>query len=325
MKLKETEKETLNTLMSIYGYNEYKSSFFETNEYKKLRIAMLDNLPILNDQRLIFRFCDKSELLKAGKYIIDKHCNGIDLKIPYTSDDDLKTQLVCRFGENPSEEKYDEMVDYIKNNITLLKVTDLPIYLDTYSERDSSVSTAWFYSNDDVEEKFFKKIPVCISVIKIFGPCDECAKVMYVHEMYHALLDRNKGIANNLLYNEFIPIFMEKVAAYDLDNSGNLLELWNLKRLLSIKMCILDKEYEDFREKNAMDIIEDETYIISGLLATGLFNIYIKGSDKLKREIDLSINEVLVGNKNIEAIIDKYEITLEKCFKIMEQQIKHFS
>ncbi len=286
---------------------------------------MLDNLPVLNDERLKFKFCDKSEVLSAGRYVLDKHCDGIDLKIPYTNGDDLETQIISRFGEKPSVESYDEIIEYIKNNIELVRVTDIPLYLDSYKERNGSTTTTCFYSSKDLEESFFEKLPVCTHRISIFGPCDEFAKTTYVHEMYHALLNRNKGSLRNLLNKEFLSIFMEKVAAYDLDNSGNLFELRNLYRLLSIKENIIEKTREEFNTRNAESITKNESYIISGLLATDLFNTYLRGSNKLKKEIDLSINEVLMGNGVIEDVIDKYEVTLEKGSKIMKKQIKHFS
>ena len=323
--LTDKEKKKLKTIMAVYGYSEYETNFFKTDEYKRLRIDMLDNLPVLNDKRLKFKFCDKSEVLSAGRYVLDKHCDGIDLKIPYTNGDDLETQIISRFGEKPSVESYDEIIEYIKNNIELVRVTDIPLYLDSCKGRNGITTTTWFYSSKDLEESFFEKLPVCTHRISVCGPCDELAKTIYVHEMYHALLNRHKGSVNNLLNSEFLPIFMEKVAAYDLDGSGNLLELRNLYRLLSIKENIIEKTHDEFNDQNAEGIITCEGYIITGLLATDLFNIYMRGSNRLRKEIDSSINEVLMGNGVIEDVIDKYEVTLEKGSKIMKKQLKHFS
>ena len=39
-----------------------------------------------------------------------------------------------------------------------------------------------------------KKIPYSVSKIFISGKCNELAKTIYVHEMMHALTNRNKGI-----------------------------------------------------------------------------------------------------------------------------------
>ena len=324
--LSEKEKHKLECMMLFDGYTEYETDFFESEEYKKLRIAMLDGFPLIKDKRLNFKFCDKRELLRAGRYVVDKHCGGIDLKVPYTNGDDLETQLISRFGEKPSIENYDEILQYIKNNIELVRVTDLPLLLNVSKNRNAYVSATWFYSFDDLDKSFFEKIPNCVHSINLSGPCDELAKTIYVHEMYHALLNRHKGSIKNLLDREFLSIFMEKVAAYDLDSLSNFLELKNLSRLLAIKMNILDKTYDEYKGINTNeDIIGYEMYIISGLLATDLFNTYLKGSNRLRHEIDNSINEVLMGNGVIEDVLSKYEVSLEKGSKIMRKQIKHFS
>ena len=59
---------------------------------------------------------------------------------------------------------------------------------------------------------------------------------VYVHEMTHALVNRNKGIVKNMLLNEMLPMFMEKVASYDLNNE--LLDKVILNRLLSTKRAL---------------------------------------------------------------------------------------
>ena len=59
---------------------------------------MLDNLLDEDDKRLKFNFCNINDVIQDGKYVIDKHTNGIDTKALYTNGDYLYTYIIERFG-----------------------------------------------------------------------------------------------------------------------------------------------------------------------------------------------------------------------------------
>lgn len=148
-------------------------------------------------------------------------------------------------------------------------------------------------------------------------------KTAYVHEMYHALLYRHKGSIENILNREFLSIFMELVASYDIDSSGTLLDLNLIYRFINNKWDILNKERNEFSsEKDIESIISRRTYILSTLEALALFSTYNSGSKRLKEEIDRSINQVLMGDGVIEDVINKYEATPEKGFIKAKKHIR---
>ena len=138
--------------------------------------------------------------------------------------------------------------------------------------------------------------------------------------MYHALSKRNKGYTNNYLYDETLSIFMERVAALDINE--NLVNPAILRRTLAIKDDIINLTHNEFYEESYNSIIEPKKYILSFLLATSLFNTYIHSSTKGKRQIDNEINKVLMGYQQLEDILEKYEITEEKGSSIVKRQIK---
>lgn len=325
MELTENEKKGLRTRLLVNGVKHYETDFFNTDSYDRLRTEMSHALPLIHDKRLKFAFCDKNDILSAGKYVIDKHFGGIDIRVPYANGDDLESQLVKRFGDKPKPEQYDEIIDYINTHLELPKVTDIPLHLNTGKSRNAQSVITWFYTYKIMEESFYKKLPICTKEINISGNCDENSKLMYVHEMSHALLNKNKGSYSMAFNKEALSIFMEKVAALDLDESGKLLELKTLFRLLQIKHNILNKELLEFREEKPLSVFDDKTYIYSALNATALFDIYKKGSKKTKREIDDAIGNVIMGNSTIEDIFDHYEATLDKGSKIMQRQIRKYS
>ena len=314
MLMTDEEKQKLENLMIFNNYSTYETDYFDSQSYSKLRTTMLEYFPNGNLERFEFDFFTKSEMLEDGKYIIDKHFGKLDLRVPYADCDNMQSQLVAVFGKKPTPDKYDEIIEYINRKIKLVDVTDIPVRLDLHNPTNGFVSSTIFYSPDDMEKDFYKKLPVCLREIEVSGNCDDNAKCIYVHEMAHALINRNKGSIYNLLDKEVFSIFMEKVAAKELDLSNELLDAKTLYRFFQTKHNMLDKE-----------ILESKTYVLSTLKATALFNTYAKGSKKVQKEIDDSLGRVITGKDTLEDVLYRYEATPEKGSKVMQRQIKTLS
>lgn len=315
----------LNTIMNLYGYKTNVTDFFETNSYKKLREVMLDNLPFGDLRRFSFDFYPLSEVLSSGKYVIDKHFGNLDLRVKYAKGDEFETRLVAMFGTNPKPDKYDDIIDFINNQIDLINVTAIPVSLNTNSDITGGyTSTSYFYGIDQMNEDYYKKLPVCIKGISLEGACNENVKCTYVHEMAHALINRHKYNINNYLNTETFSIFMEKVAAEDIDSSGELLDMKSFYRIIQSKNNMLDMEIRKFNEMDYTDILEDQKYIISTLHATALFQTYLKGSNKIKKEINSSLGKVIMGIDTLEEVLDHYDATLDRGTNIMKRQIKRY-
>lgn len=324
MQIDEDEKKDIKTFMLIDGYKTYETDYFNSNSYKSLRNIMLECLPYGDMGRFHFDYISKSEVISSGKYVIDKHFCNLDLRVRYSRDDDMKSRLMALFGSNPKPDKYEEIINYVNNQIDLVRVTDIPVYLNCNNNTNGYVATSYFYGTRDMEEEYFRNLPNCVREIGLEGNCTEDTKCVYVHEMAHALIDRYKGNINNLLNNEAFSIFMEKVAAKDLDESGELLGLKHLYRILQTKHNVLEKEMIEFNEGNLKNLIVNQKYIISTLHATALFHTYSKGSIKLKNEIDFSLGKVIMGEDILEDVLKRYEATLDKGSRIMKRQIKKY-
>lgn len=306
-------------ILALGGFNTYKSAYFDSENYKKLRTAFLDNLPKVNVAYPNIKFCSLSKVKQAGKEIVNKHTNNIDIKVPYSFEDELESALIETFGPNPEEDKMDEIIEFVQNNMDLKKVTDIPLFSDLSSNRNGYTAYSPFYKNFQ-NLKYYEKLPHIIVAIGLKGSSDDFAKGIYVHEMYHALGKRNKGYTNNYLYDETLSIFMERVAALDLDE--NLVKPAILRRTLAIKNDIINLTHNEFFEESYNSIIKPKKYIISFLLATALFNTYSHSSNKGKRQMDNEINKVLMGYQQLEAVLEKYEITEEKGSSVVKRQIK---
>ena len=318
------EKKEIQRQLLLTGATDYTSNFFDTSEYNTLKHTAMDYLDKLNDERLKFKNLPMSTVLKTGKFVIDKHTRGISLKVPYTNCDFLRTDVIAKFGEEPKKYQYDEIVKFINENVERLDVTDIPVHFDMSSNDNGFASSTFFFGTNSVIPSFYEKLDYYVSGIELSGACDENKQMVYVHELYHALLGRNKGSINNLLHNEALSIFMEKVSTLDLDDSKRLLDLRTLYRLLDIKTNIMFKIKNDFYDNDRLETMEYEKYIISTLLATALFDTYEHGTSQTQRNIDDAINKVLIGDGQLEDVFEKYDATEEKGSILVKKQMKEF-
>lgn len=324
MHITEQEKKDLDRKMIFHGYSEFQTDFFHTPAFKRLRETMLDYLPYQDEKLGKIDLMPKSGIIQAGKFVIEKHFGTVDTRVLYTNGDDLESQLFYFFGEKPKLEQYNEIIDYINSHVSLIPVTDIPLYLDLEDLKNGEVVTPLFYGSDSVEDDFFKNAPVCVNEIKISGSCDEISQCIYIHEMMHALIDSHKGNIQNMLCNEMPSIFMESVGAIDIDPSMELYHLNNFHRIISNKLYLLDRDLTIFTNTDFDNVLEEEIYLYSSLLASSLFQIYLKGSEKIKREIDRTLAKVFMGDEVLEDMLSHFEATPEKGCKIMQKQIKDY-
>lgn len=324
-KLNKDEKKNLDTNMLVHGYETYKTNFFDTKEYKDLVSDMIFDLPSFYQDNLEANNCTKNNLLKVGKEVINKHMSNTDTKVRYVDMDSLKADLYCLFGEEPKEEQYDEIIKYIDDNIELINVTDVPVEINLDSNRSGYTLSTWFYGPNVVKEAFYNKIKPVTKKISIEGACDDDTKCIYVHEMYHSLAATHKGSIENLLNEEVLPIYMEKVTASDIDQTGKLENIKILTRLLNNKNDILKRENLKFNDKNVLERINCEGYIVSSAIATSLYDTYKNSNNEVKKEIDDSINGIFREDHTLEDMLQQFDITPENGSKIMRKHIKKLS
>ena len=131
--LQNTEKFELQKILKLGDYKTYKSAFFDSQNYKTLRSTFLDNLPKAEITFPKIHFCSLNKVKQSGTEIVQKHTDGIDIKIPYTFQDELKSAVIETFGTTPQEDQINEIVDYAdqkyqelcdKHNIYYVKVSD---------------------------------------------------------------------------------------------------------------------------------------------------------------------------------------------------------
>lgn len=310
----EQDQEDLETEMALYGYIDNNTDFFDTKNYERLILDF-----IKNKQRYMSNFKLPPRTInylrkEANKLIIDQ-TGSLNRKVLYLEEDQrLIYDFTAEHGDI-TQENYDEVIKYIKKKARKREVTTLPIRWFTSTSRNG-MSRIYHEYQDDIE--FIKKFPIISTGISMINQNDDLGITVLVHEMAHALIDRHKGIIKNILHDEVLSIYLELVAAYELDQTEKLLDITAKFRLLNLKNNILTSQQQIFN-----GIMPDgENYIDSCLYAFNLFEIYKNSSSNARKSIREEINKTLSGSRGLEDTLDVLGVTEEEGSEIIRKQIK---
>ena len=153
--------------------------------------------------------------------------------------------------------------------------------------------------------------------LKMVNQNDDLGSPTLAHEMTHALVNRNKGIIENLKNDEVLSIYMELVVAYELDETGSLLHKMMLSRLQSLKNDMLNS-YKDVYN----GYLPFTNYIDSSLYAFSLFEKYKNGSEKVRKAIRKEINKTLLGKRTLEDTLQVMDASQKEGSQIIQDYVK---
>lgn len=134
-----------------------------------------------------------------------------------------------------------------------------------------------------------------------------------VHEIAHTQMEQNIGYAQDYLNSEVINIFLEKVAALEIDKTGDLLKIqenFRMEYLSKLYFEICDLGSSITREKRIANLV----YIKSILIANKMFDMYLK--EKMIENKDkyiYDIQDIFDGKITVEDFISARGITTEEC------------
>lgn len=177
-------------------------------------------------------------------------------------------------------------------------------------------------------ENVFNKIHLGIEDTKALTKISAC---IYAHELTHVLLESKKGSVKKAENNEMLSIFMEKLAALEMDESLELLRsmecirlkffaddnIESLRQISSVKQKFPNISYSDILKKAVVNgisynaLLRFSQYLVSTLEAEKLFNIYFNGDESIRNEIIFEIQKAFDGKQTVEDLLDKYNITYE--------------
>lgn len=136
---------------------------------------------------------------------------------------------------------------------------------------------------------------------------------IYAHEIVHMEVDQNIGGVEDLLNREVLSIFLEKVAALNVDSSGKVLKLCERIRLYDLivyyKVLMLPERLVGMDK-----IIDSLMYLKSTLIAEKLFDMFMSERKEKDRDkyID-DVNAIIDGKMTVEEMISKRRISIAQC------------
>ena len=154
------------------------------------------------------------------------------------------------------------------------------------------------------EEEFLRKLPIISTGINMINQNDEIGISVLIHEMTHALTDKNKGIIENYLNHEVLSIYMELISSLDFEE-----EILIKQRLQYLKNNIIEKLSNNY---NGYINNLNDAYIISSLKAFNLFEKYKNASNNGRDSIQREINKTFSGEQMLEDTLEKLNITEEE-------------
>ena len=150
------------------------------------------------------------------------------------------------------------------------------------------------------DDSFLERLPILVSGYNIGSiNLSRLGIITHLHEVTHALLERNKGSVRDYYKAEMLSILMEKIAADEIDKTSVLLSKQNIFRYENLKQSL----------ENSND--DSHKYLLSTLLAEVLFDKYKNGNETYKNHLLIQISKVLDGKLVLEDMLINEGITLD--------------
>lgn len=146
------------------------------------------------------------------------------------------------------------------------------------------------------------------------------------HEITHSQIDSNRGAIKYLQNYEIIPIFVELI--HKSTNKDSAL-ITNID--IMIRANALLKQISYFQNKISLDKeiskdnetdVEKSTEFFSTLKALNLYEIYLNSNILKKQELINQIQKIFDGKMQVEELLAKYDITIEKGIESTKRLVK---
>ena len=281
--------------LKIYGYKDLdksqlsKKSVIETKE-------LIKGLNLPNTDSIIDTAISPRNISRQSRKVLTNLFPTLNHGVRVISlKDSQQATLLYNFNKLSTDEYISELI----KKSTTLDVFNAPIsFVDTHTCQYGETVKPLGLIDD---QTYLNNVPIMISGFNLGSKkISRLAVITHLHEITHALLERNKGSVRDYYKAEMLSILMEKIAADEIDKTSVLLSKQNIFRYESLKNSIKENCDDDTHK-----------YLLSTLLAEALFNKYLNGNETYKNHLLAQIQMVLEGKLVLEDMLNNEGIVLD--------------
>lgn len=311
IQMAEMRKKAEKVKLSILGYKQ-NTSFVSKPEDTKMS-SIIEKIGDVPTTELKTIEISKDELIEQGKKFYNKYFTVHNIKFLDQNNID-QSKIIGTTGA--------EIAKKVNSLLVEKSPFDLPISFVEGEAMCGQIAKI-IPTVDDAEYK--KRVNISFSYIELGNQTDLRTYATYIHEIAHSQMECHKGYAKDYLNKEVITIFIEKLAALEIDPTGEILRAQERRRYNYFKSNYntLKKAEEIIRnDKTALTKFDEQALlgeritVQSTLLATKLFDIYQHSNEQIKNRILRSIQDVFDGKLTVEELLNKHQVNLSNSQEI---------
>lgn len=296
---------------------EYATQSYVIRGYQTLGSRLLVNNDLIEIYKLISstdsdtyygNVCSKLEdVILHAKQFFNNHYRIHN--VPFFSKkrvNELSSEASAILQDGDIEEMFD-YIDKIEEEKQIVSPFELELEMGNYDSMFNGCLTIELMGIP--RSDFLRDTFIAFSNIFIDSDIGDLSVPVYIHELTHSQIESVKGSCLNYQNCEVISIFNEKLAALELDPTGNLLKEIEKRRYKALSKNIHTLMFPE--EHDAFEIFKSSYYISSTLKATHLFDKYQRGNQSIRKEIISGIQKVFDGVMTVEDLLDDNNITFE--------------
>lgn len=247
---------------------------------------------------------DKNTITKEKMVENSKKFISVNFKmhdVPYMEIERAK-KIGTEFDKNQDLEW---LLKSLEEEMHLVSPYDLPIkFTSGHSMVGRIFKPIIIIPNDD----YLKRAKITFEEITLGDNITDLSSATYIHELTHTQLESVRGSFKNYHHKELISILLEKIAAYELEKSGKLLEKSEQMRFRDLLEHIAT--LNDSSSYSRTDLVEASVYVTSILKAQNLFDKYLESNEEEKQKMIAKIQNIWDGILTVEELLDIYDVTL---------------
>lgn len=292
-----SDKELVTTRKQIYGFRREDKSVLELDSVRR-SIDLINQVPFPEKEVLTTKPLNPKRIIRVAQKDFTNLFSNLNRDIFFLSKADSEALAIKHMKAKSKDQ------DIVRDFNLRAKNIDMFAVPFNFVQKDFRGGSALLCSLVPEDRSVINSVKNIASQIDITGPSDYLTAIIYEHELVHLLLRRHKGSIEDYYHDELLPIFLEKVFAFENDQTEDLLTKMEMFRVRGHQT-----DYQSI--KRNLDI-EEKGYqhLISGLIANLMFYRYYHETPTGRRHMLDGIEKVLNGEKTVEEMLKEQSLEI---------------